>query len=103
MRRAATRNSQGTDSSCRHLGPNRHLRIVRENTTGVTYIPRMWRVSHLARRLGVSRQWVYRWIKDGRIRCYRLFNAVLLRETDVLKLLREQGIPLEKNSQDRGR
>ena len=55
----------------------------------------MWRVSTVARRLGVSRQWIYRWIKEGRIRSYRLYGAVLLREADILTLLREQGVPLE--------
>lgn len=58
-------------------------------------IPQMWRVSTVARRLGVSRQWIYRWIKEGRIRSYRLYGAVLLREADILTLLREQGVPLE--------
>ena len=64
-------------------------------------IPQLWRVSALARRLGISRQWIYRWIKEGRIQSYRLYGAVLLREVDILKLLREQGIPSEQLSKQR--
>lgn len=58
-------------------------------------------MSALARRLGVSRQWIYRWIKEGRIPSFRLYGAVLLREADILKLLRDQGVPSAGASEQR--
>ena len=74
---------------------------VRRKATRGTPIPRLWRVSTLARHLNVSRQWIYRWIKQGRLPSYRLYGAVLLREVDIVRLLREQGVPLEEACRQR--
>jgi excisionase family DNA binding protein len=65
--------------------------------SGKSRIPQLWRVSALARRLGVSRQWVYRWIEERRIPSYRLFGAVLLKEEDIKVLLEQHQIPLERD------
>jgi excisionase family DNA binding protein len=53
----------------------------------------------LAHRLGVSRQWVYRWIQEKRIPSYRLFGAILLKEEDIKALLEQYQIPLERDKQ----
>ena len=96
MRRSSNQARQGTGSSRRRFGRHVELLVVRENSTALTSIPRMWRVSHFARNLDVSRQWVYRWIAEGRIPAYRLFGAILLREEDIRALLAQHGIPLKR-------
>lgn len=68
-----------------------------------TRVPRFWTVRELAERLRVSRVWIFRLYRAGRLRGQVIGRLpgeerggrLLFTEREVLRFLHEQGVPLD--------
>ncbi len=68
------------------------MRVVEERTEA-TAVPRLWSVKAIAQRWNISRMQVYRAHYRGRLPGYRVLGTLRFMESDLLRLLREEGVP----------
>jgi len=69
---------------------------VIEERTEATKVPRLWSVKAIAARWCLSRMQVYRAHRAGRLHGYRVLGTLRFLESDVLALLLQEGVPVER-------
>ena len=69
------------------------VRIVEERPA-LPLVPRMYGARSLSQRLNISRSLIYRAHATGRLPGFRLLGTLRFLETDILELLRAEGVPL---------
>lgn len=61
-------------------------------------VPRLYSARGIAARCELSRMQVYRAHHAGRLPGYRLLGTLRFLESDLLRLLREEGVPLREET-----